>query len=145
MIEEIASEGVMVSGMIVRSADPAQKQPEVIRIDQVFIGDIDQKELTISRSDSEYEELLIRPSIGCGAKRFPPAGMSFARMILLPVKANLTRNAGWRTHEFFPIEDSEYLDKLFAEAEAKGRLRKRPPPLVKYWWNAEKPALPLPK
>lgn len=145
MIEEIASGGVMISGAIGRSVDAKGKQPEVIEANAIFIGNPGQREFVISRSDREYEMLLKRPGMGCGARRLPPAGVAFARMILMPVNADGGRNAGWRVHDFFPIEDSKYLDMLFDKAALKGRVQGRPPPIVRYWWNATDPSLPLPK
>jgi len=145
MIKEIAAGGVMISGAIVRSVDAKNKQPEIIEASDIFIGNPDQREFVISRSDREYEMLLNRPRTGCGARRLPPADVAFARMILMPVVADGTRNAGWRVHDFFPIDDSKYLDMLFDEAALNGRLQGRPPPIVKYWWNAKDPSLPLPK
>jgi len=145
MIKEIASGGVLISGAIVRSVDAQNKQPEIIEASEIFIGDPDQREFVISRSDREYEMLLKRPGMGCGARRLPPADVAFARMILMPVAADGTRNAGWRVHDFFPVEDSKYLDMLFDAAKKNGRFQVRPPPIVKYWWNAKDPSLPLPK
>lgn len=145
MTEEIASKGVMISGIIIRSVDAKNRQPEIIRAHGVFIGDPDQREFVISRSNREYEMLLVRPSMGCGARRLPPAGASFARMFLMPVEASDTRNAGWRVHDFYPVEDSPSLELLFDEAGRRGRFQGRPPPIVKYWWNAKDPSLPLPK
>jgi len=145
MVSEVAAKGVLISGEIVRSVDAKGKQPEVIQADQVFIGNRDQREYVISRSDREYEMLLVRPRMGCGARRLPPAGVAFARMFLVPVEGTGTRNAGWRVHDFLPVEDSKFLDMIVVEAQQAGRFQSRPPPITKYWWNAKDPSLPLPK
>lgn len=134
MIGEIASKGVMISGAFARTVDPANKQSEIIQADTVFIGNLRQCEFVISRSDLEYERLAIpvgRRS-GCGPRRLPPAGVAFARMILIPVEGSDTRNAGWQVHDFFPVEDSKYLDLLFDEAQRAGRYNERPPPIIKF-------------
>lgn len=147
MIGEIASKGVMIGGAFVRSVDPANKQPEIIHADAVFIGNPQQREFVISRSDLEYERLAIPAGkgSGCGPRRLPAAGVAFARMILIPVEGSDTRNAGWQVPDFFPVEDSKYLDMLFDEAQRAGRFNERPPPIIKYWWIAKDPLLPLPK
>lgn len=145
MVREVGSKGVLISGEIVRAVDAKRKQPELIRADGVFIGDPNQREYVISRSDREYEMLLARPSMGCGARRLPPVGVAFARMFLVPVEGTATRNAGWRVHDFLPVEDSKFLDMIVDEARRAGRFQNRPPPITKYWWNAKDPSLPLPK
>lgn len=145
MVTEVGLKGVLISGEIIRTVDAKDKQPDVIRANDVFIGDPRQREYVISRSDREYQMLLAPPSMGCGARRLPPAGVAFARMFLVPVEATETRNAGWRVHDFLPVEDSKFLDMIFDEARQAGRFQNRPPPITKYWWNAKDPSLPLPK
>jgi len=144
MIAEVASKGVMISGAIVRSVDTQNKQPEIIRADAIFIGNPDQREFVISRSERDYERLALPPGMGCGPQRFPPAGTAFARMILVPVDSTGTRNAGWQIH-YFTYEDGKQLDMLFEEAKRQGRFQNRPPPMTKRWWNANDPSLPPPR
>lgn len=146
MVGEIAAKGVIISGSFVQSIDTENKKPEIIHAEKIFVGDPHQREFVISRSERDYELLPPRGKRGggCGSRRLPPAGVAFARMILMPVEATDTRNAGWRVADFFPVEDSKYLDMVFDQAKQAGRFQDRPPRLGKYWWNAKDPSLPLP-
>ncbi|WP_152998797.1 hypothetical protein [Sphingopyxis sp. H115] len=138
-IVKVASRGLLISGQVIQSFDPDKNRPEIIRADQIFIGEGRPRDFVIYRSPSFFERARSRRDGKQGANwRLPSCpeprtynlGESFDRLVLVPAVGD---NGGEVTDrwsvEFWGgnVTMGKALDLLIEESELKGRFQTRPP------------------
>ncbi|MES2289467.1 MAG: hypothetical protein V4530_06985 [Pseudomonadota bacterium] len=125
----IASNGVFISGRVIQEYDQEKGHPQVIRAENVFIGD---------ETPTDFEISRIRPAFLGGSPTGTPAcdftdrhkvGYVFQRVFLRRVPGNEVRTAGWDVVLVAPVWDGPELNAVLAEARRANRLRKAPPPI----------------
>lgn len=139
-IAKVASEGMLISGQIIQAFDPDKNQPEIIRADQIFIGEGSPRDFVIYRSPSFFEQARKRRDEKRDPNRLPPSscpeprtyglGQSFERLVLVPAFADNGAEVTdkWSV-EFWGgnVTMERALDLLIEESERKGRFQARPP------------------
>lgn len=137
--EEIAEKGVMLKGRIVQSFDLATETPEIIEVEQVYVGDEFPKAYVIYRPRSEFEAVRkFRDQQKRGAPP-PPCepffnhkvenGQMLDRLVLMPAPAERDQAATgrWVFHRWNGnVSREQGLDMLLQSANRRGRLRSRP-------------------
>jgi hypothetical protein len=134
---EIAANGVVISGRVIQTFDAKKRQPEIIRADEVFIGDFAPQNFVIYYSERDYaSEIELRKLEKQGKLLCPGAllhyksGQTFERLVLMPAKASENEAAEgkwsfhfWGTNVLMGVGFEMLLD----EAKRLGRLNARPP------------------
>lgn len=138
-IAKVASGGMLISGQVIQAFDPDKNQPEIIRADQIFIGEGSPRDFVIYRSPSFFEQARKRRDEKRGPNWRPPVcpeprtyslGQSFERLVLVPAAADDGAEATdkWSV-EFWGgnVTMERALDLLIEESERRGRFQTRPP------------------
>ncbi|HET6943291.1 MAG TPA: hypothetical protein VFH89_14115 [Sphingomicrobium sp.] len=129
---EVAAKGVVVRGQIIQAFDPEKRQPEIVRVDEVFVGDARPGDFVIDHSAREYEGAIRDRRLEEEGKLICPGfgqphyklGQSFERLVLMPA----TTNGKWSFH-FWGNNAlmGAGLEMLLARAKELHRLNLRPP------------------
>ena len=138
-IAKVASGGMLISGQVIQSFDPDKNQPEIIRADQMFVGEGSPRDFVIYRSPSFFEQARKRRDEKreanwrrplCPEPRTYSSGESFDRLVLVPA----TDDNGAEVSDKWSVEFwggnvtmGRALDLLIEESERKGRFQTRPP------------------
>ncbi|RYD41480.1 MAG: hypothetical protein EOP63_15415 [Sphingomonadales bacterium] len=138
-IAKVASGGMLISGQVIQASDPDTNRPEIIRADQIFIGEGSPRDFVIYRSPSFFEQARKRRDEKRGPNWRPPLcpesgtyslGQSFERLVLVPA----TSDNGAEVTDKWSVEFwggnvtmERALDLLIEESERKGRFQTRPP------------------
>lgn len=129
---ELAENGVLIDGTVVRSFDASKDQSEIIRVDKVYIGRSDARNFVIYRSKFDFEMKLglIKGLKVCGEFKTYPEGYKFKNLLLEPAGGrDNAANGRWSfAQPGHLMTHGRGLDLLISEAESAGRLQSRPLP-----------------
>ncbi len=139
-VSQVATEGVLISGHVIQGFDAEKEQPEVIRADQIFVGEGKPRDFTIYRSRPFYEQARSRlrktnePKIACSPPATYGLGRTFERLVLMPAMSNgKDRVETWSVHFWGGnVSMGRGLDMLIKEAIQTGRFQGRPPKSQKW-------------
>ncbi len=134
---EVAAEGVLISGRVIQGFDLDKDQPEIIRADEIFIGEGGTKEFEIYRPswffanekkmrDQERRTGLKTP---CGPPQTFSLGKMFDRLVLVPAKDKNSPDANGKWQVVFggnQVIWGKGLDLLLKESRRLGRYRGSP-------------------
>lgn len=152
-IAKVATGGMLISGQVIQAFDPDKNQPEIIRANQIFIGEGSPRDFVIFRSASFFEQARKRRNEKRKPDRRPPIcpepqtyslGQSFDRLVLMPAAAD---NGAAVTNQWSVeywggnVTTEKGLNMLIEESERKGRFQTRPPKSRK-WGDCMECALP---
>lgn len=133
-IAKVANGGMLISGRVIQAFDPDKNQPEIIRADQIFIGEGSPRDFMIYRSPSFFERARKRRDeklpFSCPEPQTYSLGQSFDRLVLVPAAANNGAGVtGKWSIEFWGgnVTRERALDLLIEESKRKGRFQTRPP------------------
>lgn len=129
---EVAASGVVVRGQIIQAFDAEKRQPEIVRVDEVIVGDVSPGEFVINYADRDYNAAIetrrleeqgkiICPSFG---PLHPKLGQSFERLVLMPAPVE----GKWSFHFWGNnVLMGEGLKMLLTKAKEFHRHNVRPP------------------
>jgi hypothetical protein len=138
-VNKVAAEGMLISGHVIQAFDVDKNQPEIIRAEQIFVGEGGPRDFVIYRSPRFFEHARKRrdemrdrnwPPFSCPEPQTYSLGQSFDRLVLVPAAAdNGTDLTGKWSIEFWggSVVSGRALDLLVEESERKGRFQTRPP------------------
>lgn len=132
-VEQVASEGVVIRGELVQAFDASKQQPEVIRADEVYIGDPGLENFVIYRSAHEFESRLDKTviHISCGVDETAfKLGHEYDLLVLVPAFApqDDAANRSWRySRGSSSVLWGKGLEMLLAKSREQGRLQSVPP------------------
>ena len=135
LVSDIAVEGVLISGTVVQAFDAARRLPEIIRADEIFVGDGEPRDFVIYYTEEQFEGELRRAPDSCqdGLRNHPPLGRKYDRLVLEPARRDGAATGGWRFSIFGSSAASgKGLELLVPEAIRTGRFKSRPP-LRRQW------------
>jgi hypothetical protein len=135
IVAEVAARGVMIRGRVIQAFDADRRLPEIIRAEEIFVGDGGPRDFVIYRSPSDFDRAIARrnsPEMAmCGLPApYVEVGQTFERLVLMPADAAAPNAAEgtWSIHFWGnSVSMGRGLDMLRAEAERVGRFRARPP------------------
>ena len=123
---------MVVRGQIIQAFDAEKRQPEIVRVDEVFVGDVNPGEFVIDYSEREYELAIQDRRLEEEGKLTCPSfgqphyklGQSFERLVLMPAAT-----PGKLTFHFWGnnVLSGAGLKMLLASAKEFHRLKARPP------------------
>lgn len=140
-VAKVASEGMLISGQVIQAFDPDKNQPEIIRANQVFVGEESPRDFVIYRSPSFFEWARKQrrkpnwPPPICPGPEIFSLGQSFDRLVLMPA---IEGNGAKVTNKWMvdPWAGNVTMDRglnmLIEEAKRNGRFQTRPPKSQKW-------------
>lgn len=128
MVNGVASEGVLIRGTVVQSFDAKTRQPEIVRAEEIFIGEGQPRDFIIHFTDEEADRVPGASGAPCGERHYPEVGRTYDRLVLLPAKGpDGTANGKWHRAKTGPYPGGHNLDLLVQAAQRTGRYKSRPP------------------
>ncbi len=138
-VDKVAAEGMLISGHVIQAFDLNKNQPEIIRAEQIFVGEGGARDFVIYRSPRFFEQARKRRDEKRGRNWHPPLcpepqtyslGQYFDRLVLVPAAADNGADVTEKwSIEFWSgsVVSGRALDLLVEESERKGRFQTRPP------------------
>lgn len=138
IVDKVAAEGLLIGGQFVQAFDPEKNLPEIIRAEQIFVGEGVPRDFVIYRSPQFFEQVRERRAQRLSPNRLssPCPGPqtyglgSFDRLVLLPAEPLIGSDGRGKWLIVFggdSVSMGRGLDLLIEESEQKGRLQNRPP------------------
>jgi hypothetical protein len=133
LVTKWAREGVVIRGRVVQALETDKQQPEIIRAEAIYVGDVGLRDFVIYRPTSylkyvarthQLPEGDARPFGPCGNPVEFKLGQVFETLLLLPARAHDALANGRWTAQIGPYQVP--IDDVMSEAEKLGRLRARP-------------------
>ena len=129
---EVAATGLVVSGEIIQGFNADKRQPEIVRVDRVFVGNAAPGEFVISYSKHDYEAAIESRRLqkegrlvcsGFGPPHYK-VGQSFERLVLMPAATT----GKWSFHFWGDqVLSGVGFEMLVANAKELRRLNALPP------------------
>lgn len=134
LASDVAANGFLIRGTLVQAFDASKSQPEIIRADEVFIGDKETKFFVIYRSKNQFEAALHPPRglvTSCYFLSQPPPykkGQVFDRIVLVhPTASDAVANGRWSSCLCeSSVARGRGLGILVEKAKRLGRFRSQP-------------------
>ncbi len=133
-VNKVAVEGMLISGHVIQAFDFNKNQPEIIRVEQIFVGEGGPRDIVIYRSPHFFEHARkLRDEklpFSCPEPQTYSLGQSFDRLVLVPAAAdNGADVTGKWSIEFWggSVVSGRALELLVEESKRKGRFQTRPP------------------
>ena len=129
---------MVVRGRVIQAFDAKKRQPEIIRAEEIFVGEGGPRDFVIYYSERDYlSDIklhdLVKLGTGplCpGARHYRKLGQTFDRLVLMPASASehATTKGKWSFHFWEnSVLHGAGLDMLLQEANRLHRLNARPP------------------
>lgn len=127
--KEVAASGYLVEARVIRGYDAKARQPEILLVDKIFVGEGMPRQVVIFR-DNDFFDARAKGIMDTCSVEFPVAEEK-ARLFALFRARSASAPPGeerWVVSPFYSIVTfGEGRERLFAEAARTGRLRGRPP------------------
>ena len=130
-VKDVATTGYVISGTVIQAFDAAKRQPEIIRADQIFVGEGKPREFKIYRTERDYESRL-KPQrfFACQGRALTKEGFKWERFALIPApkQADGSSDGQWELYwNDGAVTFGKGYEMLLDEAKRLGRLQERPP------------------
>jgi hypothetical protein len=138
--QEVAADGVLIRGRLIQAFDPDSEKPEIIAVDEIYVGSGNPAAYVIFRPKSEFERVRKHreprkkgdgPLIACGPffDHKIKVGEIFDRLVLMPAPSasDPAARGRWVFHFWDGhVTQGQGFDMLLEAAEQRERLRSRP-------------------
>lgn len=121
----VAANGVLIRGTVIQAFDASKQQPEIIRADEIYVGDGKPRDFVIYHSKSDYDPRVFQPYRGAPLK----VGHAFDRLVLVPARSpDGAANGRWSFDMWGGnVVSGQGLQMLVDEAVRVGRFQAHPP------------------
>jgi len=134
IVSGVAANGMLIRGHVIQAFDANARQSEIIRADEIFIGEGGPTDFEIYRPDSAFGPPVVSPERGvlapCSTDSFSEEWQTFDRLVLMPANSSRDSTAEGKWSIYFWaswVDRGRALERLAREADQLGRFQAFPP------------------